>query len=335
MSDNTLLKLRNLKTYFYPVKNGVSHRDISNGVYTQAGIVKAVDDVSFDIEKGKNLGLVGESGCGKTVCCLSILKLLPEEADIVSGQAEFEGEDLLKMKEEKLRKIRGNEISFVFQEPLTSLNPVLTIGDQIQEAIVTHKNVSYKQAKEEAIDLLAKVKIDNPASRFNEYPHNLSGGMRQRVMIAMAISCEPKILIADEPTTALDVTIQAQILELLDELQQKMHMSVLIVSHDFGVVARLADKIAVMYAGQLVEYASSKEIFENPLHPYTKGLLSSINQIQKRKKRLTTLKGAVKKFYKDKQCRFYSRCNERNTQCKQEIPLKEVKPSHFVRCIRQ
>lgn len=318
MNNNNILKLRNLKTYFY----------------TDAGIVRACDDVNFDIEKGKNLGLVGESGCGKTISCLSILKLLPDEARVLSGRVEFEEKDLLRLPDDKLRKIRGNEISIIFQEPLTSLNPVLTIGEQITEAITTHKDISYKRAKQQTIDLLGKVKIDNPSYRFNDYPHNLSGGMRQRAMIAMAISCKPKILIADEPTTALDVTIQAQILDLLDELQDEMHMSVLIVSHDFGVIARLADRIAVMYEGEIVEYADSKEIFNNPLHPYTQDLLTSVKQLQIKDEKLTTIKGTVKKIHEiSKGCRFYPRCRKAYKECKETTPeFKEVKPSHYVRC---
>jgi len=319
-SNSKMLKLRNLKTYFY----------------TSAGIIKACDDVSFDIEKGRNLGLVGESGCGKTICCLSILNLLPEEAKILSGEVIFENKNLLKLNQNELRKIRGNKISMVFQEPMTSLNPVLTIGEQITEAITAHKDISYKQAKNEAIELLDKVKIDNPIQRFDDYPHNLSGGLRQRVMIAMAISCKPQILIADEPTTALDVTIQAKILDLLDELQDKMHLSVLLVSHDFGVIARLADKVAVMYAGELVEYAESKEIFNNPLHPYTQDLLSSVKQLKHKDKRLTTIKGTVDRTYRiTNRCKFSSRCRKVYDRCKKHAPnLIEIKPSHFVRCNR-
>ena len=319
-SNSKMLKLRNLKTYFY----------------TSAGIIRACDDVSFDIEKGRNLGLVGESGCGKTICCLSILNLLPEEAKILSGEVIFENKNLLKLNQNELRKIRGNKISMVFQEPMTSLNPVLTIGEQITEAITAHKDTSYKQAKNEAMELLDRVKIDNPMQRFDDYPHNLSGGLRQRVMIAMAISCKPQILIADEPTTALDVTIQAKILDILDELQDKMHLSVLIVSHDFGVIARLADKVAVMYAGELVEYAESKEIFNNPLHPYTQDLLSSVKQLERKDKRLTTIKGTAAKTYRvTNRCKFSSRCRKVYDRCKKHAPnLIEVRPSHFVRCNR-
>ncbi len=319
-SNSKILNLRNLRTY----------------LYTSVGIIKACDDVSFDIEKGKNLGLVGESGCGKTMCCLSILNLLPQEAKVLSGEVIFEDRNLLRLNQNELREIRGNKISMIFQEPMTSLNPVLTIGSQITEAITAHRDISYKQAKDEAIELLDRVRIDNPIRRFNDYPHNLSGGMRQRVMIAMAISCKPKILIADEPTTALDVTIQARILDLLDELQDEMDLSVLIVSHDFGVIARLADKIAVMYAGELVEYAESEEIFNNPLHPYTQSLLASVRELQIKGKRLTTIKGTLEKVYEaSKGCRFYPRCNQAHKDCKEINPeFKEVRPSHYLRCHR-
>jgi oligopeptide/dipeptide ABC transporter ATP-binding protein len=318
MNNNPMLKLRNLTTH----------------IYTEKGVIRACDEVSFDIEKGKNLGLVGESGCGKTMCCLSILRLLPEEAEIVSGKVEFEDKNLLKMRDRELREIRGGKISIIFQEPLTSLNPVLTVGQQITEAITAHKNLKVKEAKLQAIELLDKVKIDRPAERFNNYPHNLSGGMRQRVMIAMAISCRPKILIADEPTTALDVTIQAQILDLLDQLQDEMDLSILTVSHDFGVIARLSDRIAVMYAGQLVEYAEAGEIFNNPLHPYTQGLLLSIGQLKERGRRLTTIRGTVEKMYEaSNKCRFYSRCRKASEECQRREPnFREVKPSHYLRC---
>ncbi|MCK5305588.1 MAG: ABC transporter ATP-binding protein [Candidatus Omnitrophica bacterium] len=315
-----MLKVRNLKTYFY----------------TQRGTVKACDDISFDIDHGRNLGLVGESGCGKSMCCLSILKLIPPEGNIVSGEVLYKGRDILSMDNKELRKIRGNKISMIFQEPMTSLNPVLSIGEQMTEAVLAHKDINYKEAKALSIELLSKVKIDRPKSRFSEYPHNLSGGMRQRVMIAMAISCRPDILIADEPTTALDVTIQAGILELLDELQNEYNMSVLIVSHDFGVIARLADRVAVMYAGEIVEYAGAEDLFKNPLHLYTKGLLSSIKQIDKRDKRLSTLKGAVCELDNlPKGCRFSPRCDLASSECREALPeLKEISAGHFVRCVK-
>lgn len=257
---------------------------------TPNGKLHACQDVSFSVGKAANIGIVGESGSGKTMCCLAILGLLPEEAEIKSGQIIFKGNDLLKADAETLRRVRGNDIAMVFQEPMSSLNPVITVGSQITEAIMTHKKCSYKEAKKETIKLLDKVKLDRPKDRFNDYPHSLSGGQRQRVMIAMAISCQPEILIADEPTTALDVTIQAEILNLLDELQREMHMSVLIVSHDFGVIARLADTVAVMYKGEVVEHESAEKIFKNPRHPYTKALLLSVKELEEGKERLTTLK---------------------------------------------
>jgi oligopeptide/dipeptide ABC transporter ATP-binding protein len=303
---------------------------------TVSGELKACDKVSLSIEKGKNLGLVGESGCGKSMTCLSILKLLPPEAEITWGQVIYKGDNILKMSNEGLRSIRGNKISMIFQEPMSCLNPVLTIGEQMREAIMTHKKVTKSEAKEEVVKLLKKVKIDKPEERFYEYPHNLSGGMRQRVMIAMAISLKPDILIADEPTTALDVTTQAQVLELLDELQREYKMSVLIVSHDFGVIARLADTVAVMYAGEIVEYAPSEIIFKTPEHPYTKALLSSLKQMQAKKDSLTVLKGNVCDLTKlPLGCRFEERCSFADKECKKGLnKLIEIKKNHFVRCFK-
>ena len=301
---------------------------------TPQGELKACDKVCLKIEKGKNLGLVGESGCGKSMTCLAILKLLPAEAQITWGKVLFKNENIFKMDSKKLRTVRGDKISMIFQEPMSSLNPVITIGEQLTEAIMTHKQVTQSEAKKQAIELLKKVKIDEPQARFYEYPHNLSGGMRQRVMIAMAISLKPDILIADEPTTALDVTTQAQVLELLDELQREYNMSVLIVSHDFGVIARLADSIAVMYAGEIVEYASSEDLFKNPRHPYTKALLASLKQMQQKKDNLTVLKGAVCDLTKlPIGCRFEPRCSEADAECKNKITeLVEINKGHFVRC---
>ena len=303
---------------------------------TQSGELKACDKVNLKLEKGKNLGLVGESGCGKSMTCLSILKLLPAEAQITWGQVLYNGKNLLKMNNKGLRSIRGNKISMIFQEPMSSLNPVLTIGEQMREAIIAHKGLSKSEADKEVISLLEKVKIDKPEARMYEYPHNLSGGMRQRVMIAMAISLKPDLLIADEPTTALDVTTQAQVLELLDELQREYKMSVLIVSHDFGVIARLADTIAVMYAGEIVEYASSEVLFKHPAHPYTKALLYSLKQMQAKKDSLTVLKGNVCDLSNlPTGCRFEERCSLADNSCKSGVnKLIEIDKGHYVRCFK-
>ena len=316
--------------------NILSVNNLSVSFYIEEGIVKACDNVSFEVERGKNLGLVGESGCGKTMCCLSILKLIPQEGRIVSGEVNFEDKNILLLSNEGLRKIRGNEISMIFQEPMTSLNPLLTAGEQITEGILVHRKITYLKAKDKALELLHRVGIDNPKARFDDYPYSLSGGIRQRVMIAMAISCEPKVLIADEPTTALDVSTQVKILELLDELQREFNMSVLIVSHDFGVIARMADRIAVMYAGQIVEYAEAEDIFKDPLHPYTKGLLDSIRQIEKRDNNLTAIKGSVAELYNlPKGCRFYHRCKLADSGCGEGVPrLEEIRSSHYARCFK-
>ncbi|RKY01104.1 ABC transporter ATP-binding protein, partial [Candidatus Poribacteria bacterium] len=257
MSTSRLIEVRNLSTYFF----------------TQEGVVRAVEGVSFSIDKGETLALVGESGCGKSVTALSIMRLVPPPGRIVSGEVIFDGRDLLKLSEREMRRVRGGEIAMVFQDPMTSLNPVYTVGDQMVEAIKLHRGVSDKEAKEIAIEMLSKVNIPEPRVRFDEYPHQMSGGMRQRVMIAMALSCNPKLLIADEPTTALDVTTQAQILDLMRDLQGDFGMSILFISHDLGVVAEIADKVAVMYASRIVEYAGLEELFSNPKHPYTIGLL--------------------------------------------------------------
>ena len=262
MNDNgTLLSVENISTYFF----------------TEEGTAKAVQDVSFSIKKGRTFGLVGESGCGKSVTALSIMRLVPApQGKIVSGDVVFEGQNLLALSENQMRRVRGNKIAMIFQEPMTSLNPVYTVGDQIVEAIKLHQKKSTSQAWADAAEMLRRVGIADPGQRVREYPHQMSGGMRQRVMIAMAVSCEPTLLIADEPTTALDVTIQAQILDLLDELQEQSGMSILLITHDLGIVAERADDVAVMYASRIVEVADSKPLFEGPLHPYTQGLLKSL-----------------------------------------------------------
>jgi len=269
-----LLKLSNLKTYFY----------------TEEGISKAVDGVDFEIYPAETLGVVGESGCGKSVTSLSIMRLIPEPpGKIVDGEIFFRGKDLLKLSQREMRSIRGNDISMIFQEPMTSLNPVFTVGDQISEAIIIHKKVNKKEAMEQSVEMLKKVGISLPGQRIHEYPHQLSGGMRQRIMIAMALSCDPQLLIADEPTTALDVTIQAQILDLMNDLKERFDMSIMMITHDLGVIAEISDRVAVMYAGKIVEYTDIETLFANPMHPYTWGLMNSIPRMDKEVERLTVM----------------------------------------------
>ncbi|MCG0275146.1 MAG: ABC transporter ATP-binding protein [Thermosediminibacteraceae bacterium] len=303
--------------------------------FTDSGIVTAVDRVSFDIEKMETLGMVGESGCGKSVTALSIIRLLSfPPAKITSGRILFEGEDLLTKSEAEMRKIRGNLISMVFQEPMTSLNPVLTVGSQISEAIMLHQKMSKKDAMERAVEMLKLVGIPNPEKRYYEYPHQLSGGMRQRVMIAMALSCNPKLLIADEPTTALDVTIQAQIIDLIERLKEKVGMSVLMITHDLGVIAEMARRVVVMYAGQVVEESPCEDLFENPLHPYTAGLLRSIPRLEGKKRRLHVIEGSVPNPLKlPPGCRFHPRCPKAQKICQEKMPaLLEVGGGRKVRC---
>ena len=292
-----LLEVKNLKTYFY----------------TDEGVVKSVDDVSFDVEKGKTLGIVGESGCGKSITSLSIMQLVETPpGKIVGGEIIYQGENLLEKNKDQMRKIRGGEIAMIFQEPMTSLNPVFTVGKQIMEALRLHTDLDKEKAKERAIEMLKLVKIPLPEKRFNEYPHQLSGGMRQRVMIAMALSCNPKLLICDEPTTALDVTIQAQILDLINELKEKLGTSVMMITHDLGVIAEVADDVMVMYAGKVVEYGSADDIFESPKHPYTSGLMNCIPKLtDEDHTRLDVIKGMVPSFDQmPKGCAFCPRCSE-------------------------
>jgi oligopeptide/dipeptide ABC transporter ATP-binding protein len=277
-----VLEVKGLKTYFY----------------TEDGVAAAVDGIDFSISQGKTLGIVGESGCGKSVTSLSIMRLVAEpEGKIVGGEIIFKGEDLLKKSEKEMRSIRGNEISMIFQEPMTSLNPVFTVGDQISEAIKLHQGLSNDEAAKKSIDMLKLVGIPMPEKRVNEFPHQLSGGMRQRVMIAMALACNPALLIADEPTTALDVTIQAQILELMKSLKERTGAAIMLITHDLGVVAEVADDIMVMYAGKVVEYGDVRSIFNNPMHPYTQGLLCSIPDISREVEKLDTIEGLVPSLY--------------------------------------
>jgi peptide/nickel transport system ATP-binding protein len=321
MADR-LLELKGLKTHFF----------------TDEGVVRAVDGVDLYINKGETLGVVGESGCGKTVTALSIMKLIPmPPGRIVEGQMLYEGRDLVTLPPAQMRKVRGKEISMVFQEPMTSLNPVFTIGEQIAEAIRLHEGLGRRAAMDKTVEMLKIVHIPNAERRVKEYPHQLSGGMRQRVMIAMALSCNPKLLIADEPTTALDVTIQAQILDLLNELKAKLRMAVMLITHDMGVIAETAQRVMVMYAGKVVEEAPVRELFKEPLHPYTQGLLRSIPRIDlaaTKKQRLEAIPGVVPSLLDvPPGCRFAPRCQfVKPMYTEKEPPLKEVKPGHKVAC---
>lgn len=314
-----LLEIKNLKTYFK----------------TDDGIAKAVDGVSYSIDKNETLGLVGESGCGKSVTALSIMRLIPQPPGLYAGgEILFDGKDLLKLSDDEMRKIRGNRISMIFQEPMTSLNPVYTCGSQIAEAVELHQNLSKKDARDKAIEMLNLVGIPSPAQRFDEYPHQLSGGMRQRVMIAMALSCNPAFLLADEPTTALDVTVQAQILELIKKLQQELGMGVIMITHDLGVIAEVSDNVAVMYASKIVEYGSAVQIFENPLHPYTQGLMKSIPRVGNHAERLNVIEGSVPPpTHFPKGCHFCTRCEFADEKCWNEKPdLIEYETGHVAAC---
>jgi oligopeptide/dipeptide ABC transporter ATP-binding protein len=312
--------------------------DLSTHFFTRDGVVRAVDGVSFAIEKGKTLGIVGESGCGKSVTALSIMGLIPQPpAEIVSGEVLFEGRDLTKLSEHRLEDVRGREIAMIFQDPMTSLNPTLTIGTQITETIRRHYDVSQKQANKKAVELLEEVRIPRAAERLNDYPHRFSGGMRQRVMIAIALSCDPKLLIADEPTTALDVTVQASVLDLLDDLRHEHEMAMIIITHDMGVVAEAADDIIVMYAGQIVEQASTLDLFDRPEHPYTEALLGALPQIEGegiREGRLTAIPGRPPDLLDPPPaCRFAPRCRYAGgDSCTERMPeLREIRPGHWVR----
>jgi len=320
-------------------KNGVLLRieGLQTHFFTEAGTVRAVDGVSLMVRKGETLGVVGESGCGKSVTALSILRLIPTPpGKIVGGNIYLEGRDLLKLPEGEMRKVRGASISMIFQEPMTSLNPVFTVGDQIAEGIRLHQRLSKRESWNKAIEMLRIVRMPDPERRVKEYPHQMSGGMRQRVMIAMALSCNPHLLIADEPTTALDVTIQAQILELLNELKAELGMAVMLITHDLGVVWDTAARVAVMYAGRLVEEAPVMELFTSPKHPYTQGLLNSIPRLEKteRRARLQAIPGMVPDLLDlPKGCKFQARCSKIFEPCSgEEPPLKEIAPNHRVRC---
>jgi oligopeptide/dipeptide ABC transporter ATP-binding protein len=317
-----LLEVKGLKTHFF----------------TREGVVQAVDGVSFTVEKGRTLGIVGESGCGKSVTALSIMGLIPKPpARIVEGSVEFEGRDLTKLRERELEDVRGRQIAMIFQDPMTSLNPTFKIGTQITETLHRHFDISKEDARRRAVELLEEVGIPRAAERLDDYPHQFSGGMRQRVMIAIALSCSPKLLIADEPTTALDVTIQAQILDLLERLRTEHDMAMIIITHDMGVIAEAADDVAVMYAGQIVEQASAFDLFENPEHPYTEALLGALPQLEGegiREGRLTAIPGRPPDLVDPPEnCRFAARCPYREEDDCATKPqgLREVRPGHLVR----
>jgi oligopeptide/dipeptide ABC transporter ATP-binding protein len=362
--SETVLEVRDLKTYFY----------------TYAGVVKALDGVNLTVKREETLGLVGETGCGKSVTSLSIMRLVPDPPGrIVNGEILFKGENLLKMSDQEIRSIRGNKIAMIFQDPMTYINPVMTIGDQVAEVILLHKNLAEekirltiedlreqlkdstnqqiryqisqlesqmdhppklskkdtkKLALRKAIDLLRLVRMPYPEKVVSQYPHELSGGMRQRAIIAMALACNPLLLIADEATTALDVTIQAQILALLNDLKHTLHTSIMIITHDLGIVAEMCDRVAVMYAGVVAEYSDTKKLFRNPLHPYTKGLLRTIPSLTREQNRLETIEGMVPNLiYPPEGCRFHPRCKDAMDICKKERPqMVTVEPDHQVAC---
>ncbi len=317
-SEEKVLEIKNLKTFFY----------------TDEGVVKSVNDVSYYVKKGETLGVVGESGCGKSVTAMSILRLIPQPpGKIVGGEILFKGRDLTKISDEEMRHIRGNRIAMIFQEPMTSLNPVYTVGDQIIEAICLHMDKTYTEARAMALSMLEKVGIPAPANRIDEYPHQMSGGMKQRVMIAMALVCNPELLIADEPTTALDVTIQAQILELLVKLQKDFGTSIIMITHDLGVIAEIAHRVVVMYASKIVETAEVKELFANPKHPYTIGLFNSIPKLDT-SDRLIPIKGMVPNPLDfPVGCKFNNRCEFATEKCRKSEPtLKEISPGHWSAC---
>ncbi len=316
----TLLEVKNLKTHFF----------------TDDGVVRAVDGITYDLEEGETIGLVGESGCGKSVSALSLLRLIPTPPGrIVDGEVWFEGENLLKVDEDEIRHIRGNRIAMIFQEPMTSLNPVLTIGRQLTEALELHMHMDRRAATRRAIELLEMVGIPSAASRIKDYPHQFSGGMRQRVMIAMGLSCNPRLLLADEPTTALDVTIQAQILEIMAKLSAEFGTAVIIITHNLGVIARYARRVNVMYAGKIVESSTSREVYGNPKHPYTLGLLKSVPRLdQVRKSKLNPIEGFPPDLvHMPPGCSFFPRCEHRSEKCHQEEPpLMLVGEKHYSAC---
>jgi oligopeptide/dipeptide ABC transporter ATP-binding protein len=304
---------------------------------SERGEVRAVDGVDLSLERGRTLGIVGESGCGKSVTALSIMGLVPQPpGKIAGGEVLFEGEDLLRLPPRRMRDLRGDQLSMIFQEPMTSLNPAFPVGDQVAEALLRHKDVSKNEAKSQSVEMLRKVRIPSPERRARDYPHQLSGGMRQRVMIAMALACNPKLLIADEPTTALDVTIQAQILELMRLLRAELGTAIILITHDLGVIAELADDVIVMYAGKVIERCSAARLFSEPQHPYTVGLLGSIPRLHLQQARLSAIEGVVPDAAAFPQgCRFHPRCPFAIEKCRSEIPpLLQITDHHFAACWR-
>jgi oligopeptide/dipeptide ABC transporter ATP-binding protein len=315
-----LLDIRNLQTFFF----------------TATGLVKAINGVDLQIETGETLALVGESGCGKSMTALSLLRLVPDPGRIVGGDILFAGRDLLRMPIEEMRRVRGNRIGMIFQEPMTSLNPVLRVGEQVAESLRLHQGHNRAQAAAEALTMLTKVGLPDAEDRARDYPHQLSGGMRQRVMIAMALACNPQLLIADEPTTALDVTIQAQIMELLADCKAERGMATLLITHDLGIVAQYADRVAIMYAGRIMESAPVRELFAAPAHPYTRGLLACVPKLGDKRQRLTPIEGTLPNPGQlPEGCSFLDRCPEAFAPCRGELPpLREIRPGHQVRCWR-
>lgn len=314
-----LLDIQELKTHFF----------------TEDGVVQAVDDVSFQLEPGQKMGLVGESGCGKSVTALSVMRLIPDPPGrIVSGRILFDGIDLVQIPKEEMRTVRGRQISMIFQDPMTSLNPVFTVGSQIDEAIELHQGLEAEEARQKTLQMLETVNIANTDRVANSYPHELSGGMRQRCMIAMALSCRPKLLIADEPTTSLDVTIEAQILDLIDDLNRKLNTALLLITHDMGIIAEMSQKVAVMYGGTIVEMADTRTLFKGPQHPYTVGLLESIPSLSVEKTDLKIIPGSVPDLIKPPAgCRFHPRCDQCKEACRHERPLLvDVGGGHLVAC---
>lgn len=316
--NQQILEVKELKTHFH----------------TENGAVPSVDGVSFDLRKGETLGIVGESGSGKSVTSLSIMRLIEHPGEVVEGQIRYFGKDLLQLSESEMRKIRGRDISMIFQEPLTALNPVYSIGYQIREVLLNHTRMKKSEAKQRTLELLSKVKIPRPESVYNAYPHELSGGMRQRAMIAMAIACGPKLLIADEPTTALDVSIQAQILKIMRNIIKEVGSSIILITHDLGVIAEMADRVAVMYAGQIVEQCDVFTLFREPKHPYTRGLLKSTPNLQQIQETLDTIEGTVPNPLNMPQgCRFHPRCPEATEKCRSDSPsFIHINSQHQVRC---
>jgi len=318
-TNNTLLEVRGLSTHFF----------------TDRGVACAVDDVSFEIRRGEVLALVGESGCGKSVTALSIMRLVQNPPGrIVNGEILFDGRNLLELPDRDMRRVRGKDIAMIFQEPMTSLNPVFRVGAQVAEAVMLHNDVTKEEARQRTIEMFARVGIPAPDQRVDDYPHQLSGGMRQRVMIAMALSCDPRLLIADEPTTALDVTIQAQILDLLRDLRREREMALLLITHDLGIVAGIADRVAVMYAGRIVETADVRSLYRQPMHPYTVGLFNALPKLTAEKSRLRTIPGTVPSPIDfPAGCRFHPRCSRATDRCSVDEPrLDEIEPTHWAAC---